>query len=131
MNCTSCGREILNPGQEFCEGCGARITYQAPQTPQPENVTYAQPASAAPPIKNTKQIVLSIISIVLCGCTGVVLGVIGLIFAITAKNEPTIEAQQKKLKTSSTLSIIGMVTGAIFGLIYVGLMIAGVLAGNL
>lgn len=122
MNCNGCGKEITDPNQEFCDNCGTKISKESPQQ---ESVAVEQPTP--PPVqqtdkavvkqKNTMQIVLSIINILLC--FPVIFGIIGLILALTAKNAPTNEAQAKKLKASKILGILGIILTLLIGLIFV------------
>ncbi len=134
MNCSGCGKEITDLNQEFCDNCGAKVSKESPQqqsadggqtTPPPVQ----QPVAAAEKLNNTKQIVWSIIAMVLCNCPGFIFGLIGLILALTAKNQPTPEERQKKLKTSMTLSIVGIVLGALVVIIYGILMAVGIASG--
>ena len=130
MNCSSCGKEIVNNDQEFCDGCGARIVRQQQQAqyqqqtppvynPAPEQ---AMPAQQIP--SNTLHVVLAVINIVMiccCNPISLVLGIIALVMALGAKKEPTLEGAKQKLKTSLILSIVGlalMVLGSIVSIIF-------------
>jgi len=125
MNCSNCGKSISSADQEFCDGCGTRLSQQSQAPTQQVNYQPTQPAQQSfqqkpPELNNTKQLVFAIINL-LCCCFP--LGIVSLIFAITAKSEPTAEAQQKKLKTSMTCSIIGIIVGALAIVIYLIIMI--------
>lgn len=133
MNCSGCGKEITDQNQEFCDNCGAKVSKESPQqsagggqaTPPPVQ----QSVETKEKLNNTKQIIWSIVAMVLCNCPGFIFGLIGLILALTAKNQPTPQEQQKKLKTSMTLSIVGIVLGALVVIIYAILMAVGIASG--
>ena len=130
MNCSSCGKEIINSDQEFCDGCGTRLVRQQPQTeyqqqtPPVYNPTTVQavPLQQAP--NNTLHIVLAVINIVMiccCNPISLVLGIIALVMAIGAKKETTAEGAKQKLKISLILSIVGlglMILGSIVSFIF-------------
>lgn len=90
--------------------------YNAQPYQQPPAYT---PYPAAPNNGNPKNytglLVWSIINLICC-CLP--LGIVGLVFTITSKNEMTPEAQEKKLKNAFICNIIGTIVGFIFEIIY-------------
>lgn len=128
MNCSSCGKEITNDTQEFCDNCGTRLVRQQQaayqqQTPPVNNPPPAQAIPVQQMPNNVLHIVLAVINILgICCCNPVslVLGIIALVMAIGAKKEPTIEGAKHKLKISLILSIVGIglvILGSILSLI--------------
>ncbi len=123
--CSQCGANVPD-GTPQCPQCGAQLNAAQPQQPQqnynynaPQGNFYGTPMGTPPSGQtNTGMLVWSIINIFLC----TILGVIALIFTVTAKNEPTGEAEQKKLKTAKTLNLLATIFGAlsmIISIIYV------------
>ncbi|MEA4890865.1 MAG: hypothetical protein VB070_15520 [Clostridiaceae bacterium] len=74
------------------------------------NNTAGTAASDQPRPSSTSMIVMSIINMLCCGLgISMILGIIGLVFAILAGNEATAAEAAKKLKTARILNIIGLV----------------------
>lgn len=111
--CKNCGAN-MDDSANVCSTCGTPVTNQNFQNFQ---------ADAAPRkgTLNTGFLIWSIVNIVLC-CMP--LGIAGLVFTITAQNKPTIEEEQKALKSAKIFNLIGTIVGAV-------LFIGGILAAIL
>lgn len=59
-------------------------------------------------LTETQLMVWSIVNLICC-CLP--LGIVGLVFTLTAKNEATPEARDKKMRTAAILNIVGTVAG--------------------
>lgn len=145
MRCSVCSQEY-DQQVKFCPNCGApqpeaasqgysdydqtsQSAYVRPDYDPSRDGQYKAPVTAVPlqgqyvqaMPSSTGQIVFSIINIVCCGgFIGTILGVIALIFAITASSETNYDEAVRKLKTAKTLNIIGIclvILTAIVGII--------------
>ena len=133
--CKKCGVEVAD-GIASCPNCGEEMVAEQAIPQQetqvqngyaPSQPYYQQPMYEGNPPSgqmNTGLLVWSIINTVAC-CQ--ILGIIALIFTITAKSSPTLEEEQKKLKTVKTLNLIGTIGGAILMIGYVALLASGLL----
>ena len=74
----------------------------------------------ATPKNYTGLLVWSIINLICC-CLP--LGIVGLVFTVTSKNEMTAEAQEKKLKNAFICNLIGTIVGFVVEIIWVFLNI--------
>ncbi len=125
-------RHQEQPVQEQPAAGGAAQNAAAPGGPQPDRAAYTRsdydpsrdghwpshvlnntagsPAADQPRPSSTSMIVMSIINMLCCGLgISMILGIIGLVFAILAGNEATAAEAAKKLKTARILNIIGLV----------------------
>lgn len=59
-------------------------------------------------LTETQLMVWSIVNLICC-CLP--LGIVGLVFTLTAKSEPSPENRDKKLRTAAILNIVGTVVG--------------------
>ncbi len=75
-------------------------------------------------------VIFSVINIIFgCCCIGMVFGVIGLFFALNARNAQTDEEEARRKKISLALNIVGVALTVIYAVVYVITILAG-LAGN-
>lgn len=92
--------------------------YQPNQQPGGGYAPYQQQPSPAPSGSfQTNPTVLMVWSIINLICCCLPLGIVGLVFTLTAKNEPTPEAQQNKLKNAFICNIIATIVGIVVGII--------------
>ena len=119
--CPKCG-SVLPNGAQFCPECSCDLSkYPSdPLTQSSYTPTYQSPANTTYSANGTQKnstglMVWSIINLVCC-CLP--LGIVGLVFTLTAKNEPTPEAQEKKLKNAMTCNIIGTIVGIVVDILY-------------
>ncbi len=153
--CSQCGTNVQD-GAGFCPQCGAKIAVAQPQQPQqapPPQPQYQQQAPPPQPQQpygytapqanpysaypwgnppsgqlNTGMLIWSIVNIFLCG----LLGIIALIFTITAKSQMTAELEQKKLQTAKVLNIISSIVGGLSIVISIIISVAaGVAVGDM
>lgn len=121
--CPKCNANVPD-NAAACPQCGAAMpavpgqpaapVYQQPgyQQPgyQPPMPGYQQPY--APTLKrqlNTGMLVWSIINLFLC----TIMGIIGLVYTVTAQDAVSDEEEQQKLKTAKTLNLIGSIVAAV------------------
>lgn len=99
--------------------------YGNPQQPiynaQPAQQQYA-PYQAQPNYNptgsfQTNPTVLLVWSIINLICCCLPLGIVGLVFTLTAKNETTPEGYEKKLKNAFICNLIGTIAGIVFGIL--------------
>ena len=90
-------------------------SYQAP--PQQPGYTPYQPSPNGGGIQ-TNPTVLLVWSIINLICCCLPLGIVGLVFTLTAKNEFTPEGQEKNLKNAFVCNLIGTIVGLIVEVIY-------------
>ncbi len=109
--CPNCHANIPD-GVAACPQCGAAM----PAVPgQPAAPVYQQPGYQqpyAPTLKrqlNTGMLVWSIINLFLC----TIMGIIGLVYTVTAQDAVSDEEEQQKLKTAKTLNLIGSIVAAV------------------
>ena len=79
-------------------------------------------------VNTTLPLVLNIISAVICmgSCLGLILGVVGVIFAVqagSAKGAGDLETARAKAKTAMILFIVNAVLNVLFGIAYGVLMV--------
>lgn len=111
-------------------------TYQqaaAPTQPaQPSQPSYqtsynAENISAKPP-KPNNHLVMAIISIFICQPLGIIATIMA-IMSDSAYNRGDYEEAEKKAKTAKTLSMVGLIIGLLFWVLYIGLAVVGALSG--
>ncbi|MCL2847204.1 MAG: hypothetical protein FWE13_00435 [Firmicutes bacterium] len=78
--------------------------------PPHQHNPYGQQPMSAQNIDNSGQVIFSVINMVLFGF---IFGLIALIFALNAKNEPTYEQGLAKLRVAKILNIVGVSIGAV------------------
>ena len=119
--CKNCGAE-LDEGAKFCASCGTAQAEEEKATTEnaaeekveiPEYVAPDMPPKASG-VLNVAQLVWSIINIIMC-CMP--LGVVALIFTITAKDAPSTEEEAKKLKTAKTCNLIATIGGVVINVL--------------
>lgn len=75
-------------------------------------------------------VIFSVINIIFgCCCIGMVFGIIGLVFALNARNAQTDEEEARRKKISLALNIVGIALTVIYAVVYVITILAG-FAGN-
>ena len=75
-------------------------------------------------------VIFSVINIIFgCCCIGMVFGIIGLVFALNARNAQTDEEEARRKKISLALNIVGIALTVIYAIVYVIAVLAG-LANN-
>lgn len=75
-------------------------------------------------------VIFSVINIIFgCCCIGMVFGIIGLVFALNARNAQTDEEEARRKKISLALNIVGIALTVIYAVVYVIALLAG-LANN-
>lgn len=95
--------------------------YNAQPSQQPPVYTpYPAVPNNGNPKNYTGLLVWSIVNLVCC-CLP--LGIVGLVFTVTSKNEMTAEAQEKKLKNAFICNLIGTIVGFVVEIIWVFLNI--------
>ena len=120
--CTKCGAQIKE-GANVCEFCNTPVEGQQNNQQNTQQQEYQQqqgyqqaPFNSPAQVNNTGMIVWSIINLILC-CLP--LGIVGLIFSINAKNQPTYEQAQEHLKKAKTWNLVGTIVGAVVEIIAV------------
>jgi len=141
--CPSCGAKFTEETQQQQQG------YQPPTQEQPNDNNwqqvppeqpnyqqnpnyipydqynyYQQPIQDKPSGKlNTAMLVWAIINTVSC-CQ--LLGIIALIFTISANSTATLAEETQKLKTAKILNLIGTISGVVIIIFYIILIVSGV-----
>ena len=129
--CPKCGKPIADESAAFCPSCGASLRAAQPAQPaQPSQPTnrFVNNAPQAPGPKPDNHLVLAIVTTLLC-CMP--LGVWAIVLASKVDSlwatGHYAEAQENADKAKK-VSIIGLIVGGIFSIIYVILTVAGTLA---
>lgn len=108
--CKFCGADV-SEGNAFCSTCGAKTdetpAYEAEVKKDSYNKTYS---SATKPVReiNVAMLIWSIVNIILgsCTCAPFILGVIGIVFTILAKDAATDEKAKQYIKIAKVINII-------------------------
>ena len=132
--CKHCGSK-LNEGDRFCPNCGAVVESESNGSfgGNNGNVNSGQNTSyGADPLNystsdgpsrniNTGMLVWSIINIIFC-CMP--FGIWSLVMTIMAKDAPSAEEEQKKLKLARTVNIVSAIIGALVYIVNIIMFVA-------
>ncbi len=115
--CKKCGKQI-DETTRFCPCCGtdqtANTFAQDPYAPDPNLFYTPQPPKGSGEL-NILHLIWAILNLISC-CTP--LGIASLILVILAKDAPTAESEQSKIKAAKTCNIIGTVSAIAVVLAY-------------
>ncbi len=115
--CKKCGKQI-NDNTHFCPGCGtdqtANTFAQDPYATNPNFFYPPQPPKGSGEL-NILQLIWAIVNLISC-CTP--LGIASLILVIMAKEAPTAESEQSRIKAAKTCNIVGTVSALVIAFAY-------------
>jgi uncharacterized membrane protein YvbJ len=133
--CKNCGNR-LEDGSKFCSSCGTRVSEAAQEEQTQQETPVSEPIQeeslgfdSTPKASgnlNVGSLVWSIINLALC-CMP--LGIASLIMTVLAKDAPSAEDEEKKLKIARICNLIATISCVVFFIFYILIVVVGAITG--